>query len=105
MSQSCWQRGGGGGWRERRLTQEEAARLLGVCERTFRRHVDRRYEDLGRSTAVRSPPQAPPGMRNPVKVISRSTLNVMGWPGQILFCCGWCLRGAWHGTGVRRERG
>ena len=22
-----------------------------------------------------------------------------------LFCCGWCLRGAWHGTGVRRERG
>ena len=25
-----------GGWRERRLTQEEAARLLGVCERTLR---------------------------------------------------------------------
>ena len=25
-----------GGWQERRLTQEEAARLLGVCERTFR---------------------------------------------------------------------
>ena len=23
-----------GGWQERRLTQEEAARLLGVCERT-----------------------------------------------------------------------
>ena len=35
-----------GGWRERRLTQEEAARLLGVCERTFRRYVDR-YEDEG----------------------------------------------------------
>ena len=30
-----------GGWQERRLTQEEAARLLGVCERTFRRYVDR----------------------------------------------------------------
>ena len=29
-----------------RLTQEEAARLLGVCERTFRRYVDR-YEDEG----------------------------------------------------------
>ena len=28
-----------GGWQERRLTQEEAARLLGVCERTFRRYV------------------------------------------------------------------
>ena len=36
----------GGGWRERRLSQEEAARLLGVCERTFRRYVDR-YEDEG----------------------------------------------------------
>lgn len=35
-----------GGWRERRLTQEEAARLLGVHERTFRRYIDR-YEDEG----------------------------------------------------------
>ena len=35
-----------GGWQARRLTQEEAARLLGVCERTFRRYVDR-YEDEG----------------------------------------------------------
>ena len=34
------------GWQERRLTQEEAARLLGVCERSFRRYVDR-YEDEG----------------------------------------------------------
>jgi len=35
-----------GGWQQGRLTQEEAARLLGVCERTFRRHIDR-YEDAG----------------------------------------------------------
>ena len=35
-----------GGWQERRLTQEEAARLPGVCERMFRRYVDR-YEDEG----------------------------------------------------------
>ena len=35
-----------GGWQEHRLSQEEAARLLGVCERTFRRYVDR-YEDEG----------------------------------------------------------
>lgn len=34
------------GWQEKRLTQEEAARLLGVCERTFRRYIDR-YEDNG----------------------------------------------------------
>ena len=33
-------------WTERRLTQEEAARLLGVCARTFRRHVDR-HEEAG----------------------------------------------------------
>ena len=43
-----------GGWQERRLTQEEAARMPGVCERTacpresggFRRYVDR-YEGEG----------------------------------------------------------
>jgi transposase len=35
-----------GGWQARRLTQEEAARLLGVCERTFRRYLDR-YEEAG----------------------------------------------------------
>src|SRR5664280_2715598 len=34
------------GWSEDRLTQEEAARILGVCDRTFRRHINR-YEDLG----------------------------------------------------------
>jgi len=33
-------------WQDKRLTQEEAARLLGVCERTFRRYIDR-YEDAG----------------------------------------------------------
>lgn len=35
-----------GDWQARRLTQEEAARLLGVCERTFRRYIDR-YQDAG----------------------------------------------------------
>jgi transcriptional regulator with XRE-family HTH domain len=34
------------GWKERRLTQEEAAMLLGVCDRTFRRYL-MRYEDNG----------------------------------------------------------
>lgn len=34
------------GGQARRLTQEEAARLLGVCERTFRRYIDR-YEEAG----------------------------------------------------------
>ena len=33
-------------WSVKRLTQEEASQLLGVCERTFRRYIDR-YEDEG----------------------------------------------------------
>ncbi len=35
-----------GGWTERRLTQEEAARLLGVCTRAFRTHQDRLVKEL-----------------------------------------------------------
>lgn len=34
------------GWRSRRLSQEEAARILGVCDRTFRRYAGR-YEEGG----------------------------------------------------------
>lgn len=34
------------GWDEGKLSQAEAARLLGVCERTFRRHINR-YEEEG----------------------------------------------------------
>lgn len=34
------------GWERGRLTQVEAARLLGVCDRTFRRMIDR-YEEAG----------------------------------------------------------
>ena len=35
-----------GAWSEGRLSQEEAAQLLGVCARTFRRYIDR-YEEEG----------------------------------------------------------
>ena len=35
-----------GAWTEGRLSQEEAALLLGVCTRTFRRYIDR-YEEAG----------------------------------------------------------
>jgi len=34
------------GWSESRLSQEEAARVLGVCDRTFRRYVNR-YDEKG----------------------------------------------------------
>jgi len=40
-----------GGWRERRLSQEEAARILGVSDRTFRRYVER-YDDGGLEALV-----------------------------------------------------
>ena len=33
------------GWTENRLTQIDAARLLGVCPRTFRRTINRYEED------------------------------------------------------------
>ncbi len=35
-----------GVWTEGRLTEEKAARILGVCDRTFRRYIDR-YEESG----------------------------------------------------------
>lgn len=35
-----------GGWEKGSLTQAEAAQLLGVCERTFRRYITR-YEEKG----------------------------------------------------------
>jgi hypothetical protein len=34
------------GWQVKRLSQEDAAKLLGVCDRTFRRYIDR-YEEAG----------------------------------------------------------
>lgn len=34
------------GWRAKRLTQEEAAQLLGVCERSFRRYINC-YDEAG----------------------------------------------------------
>ena len=34
------------GWNAGRLTQEEAARILGICERSFRRYLGR-YEAQG----------------------------------------------------------
>ncbi len=53
-----------GGWTGRRLNQSEAARLLGVCDRTFRRYIDR-YESTGieglldRRLCQESPRRAP----------------------------------------------
>ena len=51
------------GWNEGRLTQAEAARILGVCERSFRRYMGR-YEIDGLGRIDRPPAGAslePPG--------------------------------------------
>ena len=41
-----------------------------------------------------------------VETVTARHKKVKRWyQGRFLFCCGWRLRGAWHGTGVRRERG
>ena len=53
-----------GGGQGRRLTPEEAARLLGGCARTFRRYIDRDAEDglpglLAKRRSPRSPRRAP----------------------------------------------
>ena len=70
------------GWTERRLTQEEAARLLNVCTRTFRRYIDR-YEEDGleglldkRLTAV-SPRRAP--VDEVIRLVDRYRRSHDGW--------------------------
>ena len=40
------------GWQQGRLSQAEAARLLGVCERTLRRQIDRYESDRYRRDEV-----------------------------------------------------
>ena len=50
------------GWQERRLTQEEAGRLLGMSERNFRRYAGR-YEADGcnsKTAGAKTPNQARP---------------------------------------------
>ena len=67
-------------WTENRLTQGEAARLLGVCARTFRRYVDR-YEESGIDGLVDKRVSA---LRAPVDEVVRLEAlyrnNNRGWP-------------------------
>ena len=71
-----------GVWTESRLSQEEAARMLGVCARTFRRYIDR-YEEGGleglldkRLTQVSSR-RAP--LDEVLAVVDRYRTRHMGW--------------------------
>jgi transposase len=77
-----------GGWQEGRLTQEEAARLLGVCERTFRRQINR-YEDdgiqglLDKRLAQASHRRAP--VDEVMQVTERYRRRHMGWSAKHYF--------------------
>jgi len=71
-----------GVWTESRLSQEEAARMLGICARTFRRYIDR-YEEGGleglldkRLTQVSSR-RAP--LDEVLAVVDRYRTRHMGW--------------------------
>jgi len=63
------------GWQHQRLTQQEAARLLGVCERSFRRYVVR-YEDGGIEALIDQRLEQISHRRAPVKVLSKCETNL-----------------------------
>lgn len=71
-----------GGWESGRLTQEEAARLLGVCERTFRRYIDR-YEEAGLAGLIDKRLSQDSHRRAPVDEVMRLTEQYrsrhLGW--------------------------
>ena len=73
------------GWQEGRLTQEEAARLLGVCERSFRRYLNR-YEEGGLEGLIDKRLAQVSKLRAPVdEVIAVTELyqgDYLGWNAQ-----------------------
>ena len=70
------------GWTEKRLTQEEAAQLLGICPRTFRRYINRYEEDgleglLDKRLAQASHRRAP--VDEVVRLVDRYRNRHRGW--------------------------
>ncbi len=53
------------GWTERRLTQQEAARLPGVHERSFRRHINRTFTGIAAREGASSISMASTGAARP----------------------------------------
>ena len=70
------------GWTESRLNQEEAALLLGVCPRTFRRYIDR-YEEAGLEGLVDKRLSQASHRRAPVdevmRLVDRYRTRHQGW--------------------------
>lgn len=81
------------GWQAGRLTQEEAARLLGVCERTFRRYIDR-YEEAGLEGLIDKRLSQVSQRRAPVDEVLRLTESYRsrheGWSAK--HCYAWYRR-------------
>ena len=73
------------GWQGKRLTQEEAARLLGVCERTLRRYIDRSEEEglqglIDQRLSQVSPRRAP--VDEVVRLVDQYRRRHEGWSAQ-----------------------
>ena len=70
------------GWEDGRLTQAESASLLGVCERTFRRYLNR-YEEEGLQGLIDRRLEQVSHRRAPVdevmQVTERYRARHMGW--------------------------
>ena len=71
-----------GVWTESRLSQEEAARMLGICARTFRRYIDR-YEEGGLEGLLDKRLMQVSSRRAPLDevlaVVDRYRARHMGW--------------------------
>ena len=66
------------GWQERRLTQEEAGRLLGMSERNFRRYVGR-YEADGLQGLIDRRVEQISSRRAPVEEVMRLVNLYQSW--------------------------
>lgn len=82
------------GWQAGRLRQEEAAQLLGVCERSFRRYIDR-YEEAGLDGLIDRRLQQLSHRRAPVDEVMALTNSYrtrhQGWSAKHYFS--WYRRG------------
>jgi transposase len=83
------------GWNTGRLTQEEAALLLGVCSRSFRRYVCR-YEEEGLAGLIDRRLERPSALRAPVDEVMEITDKYrskhQGWAVRHFYA--WYNRGA-----------
>ena len=93
-------------WTESRITQEEAARMLGVCARTFRRYMDRYQEGgldglLDKRLTQASARKAP--VDEVLALVERYQLHHQGW--NVRHFHSWYRRGGGGGRWFPRAEG